>query len=984
MKADSDRPLIFIDSIALIVVLKKVLSDVNTRAAMKSEVNICRYNACKKIAQLNKVIQYLRFHLDEREYQLRFLRAREAAQTEQLCDDLKSSIAGILTGFADAQLETQRQTRFICDQKLDTLQTALDHKRRMAERDVRSVEATLEAEVENARVQIKELNTSLSQQIAFWNDQTKSDLSNIQKTITQKNADFQAELKDHEFEAKKKMKEIDEQSSKKLKEIEARAKEELQNCWKASGERPLEELQREKYLLAKKNQVFFLKKRITESAAFVRQQQRVFQEHLDNFRREFGSALTEYRKESAACAHALDLKKSETEAELMRIDGKLKTLRRQGSAKKEVLQNEVIGLRNERQIVFDTLTNEFCKRRRSIEYESTCSNNVLAELRENCARELRSLTAAHAESKAARLNALEQITSSRNEVSRLIDMAESIDSVRNRQQREIEDIHRLFEADMTIENEHFRKNTDRLEDEIRRAAEASAEKIKALQERRRLQAILDSQTRAFESAMHQLDLQIDEDLKAARQTCNDQLFSLTSEQNEAAEALARSSDNRISDLRSLFQAEFETGKAEHEQTHRDELEALVRAFSDGEVDLLNAKLSQTGAALAAELASVVIPDRPPRDDSIHVLSTHLRDLPVTVTEERVALIKQFENESEEEDSRHRQSLFAHLYRPTAEQIPSVDRSKVEIISQELSELSRELLSLQVHAPVTHFESDPDDEEQQRLRKLLEELRAAKRRKVRDEREVTAGIVRDLTLQIEQETAAVKSEEQKETEEFETVERADKEEYERNRSRRRALAKCTEESEQVLHIQHGEMKNQQAREFAEAVDAHGPLFADAQRRFQTAQGQWESEEAEDQVRLEKEYRELQLELAGELAEFTKLPFEADSQLDVQIAEKTKIRNRTRDQFLHKPMRREEHAIIQRLERTLAIKTQQLATIGKELLGYRHQLIIQEDEYNCRFGVDPSVAVLGPKGPEKARPATSTAHRLPRLSASGSAQ
>jgi hypothetical protein len=33
-----------------------------------------------------------------------------------------------------------------------------------------------------------------------------------------------------------------------------------------------------------------------------------------------------------------------------------------------------------------------------------------------------------------------------------------------------------------------------------------------------------------------------------------------------------------------------------------------------------------------------------------------------------------------------------------------------------------------------------------------------------------------------------------------------------------------------------------------------------------------------------------------------------------------------------------------------------TVGKELTQYRHRLIHQEDEYNCRSGADPIVGVL----------------------------
>jgi hypothetical protein len=77
-----------------------------------------------------------------------------------------------------------------------------------------------------------------------------------------------------------------------------------------------------------------------------------------------------------------------------------------------------------------------------------------------------------------------------------------------------------------------------------------------------------------------------------------------------------------------------------------------------------------------------------------------------------------------------------------------------------------------------------------------------------------------------------------------------------------------------------------------------------------------------------------------------------------------------------MRLEEQTVLQKLERNLAFKTKQMADIGKDLLEYRHQLISKEGEYNIRFGVDPTVAILASKIPKR-RPTTVIANRLPRL-------
>ena len=95
----------------------------------------------------------------------------------------------------------------------------------------------------------------------------------------------------------------------------------------------------------------------------------------------------------------------------------------------------------------------------------------------------------------------------------------------------------------------------------------------------------------------------------------------------------------------------------------------------------------------------------------------------------------------------------------------------------------------------------------------------------------------------------------------------------------------------------------------------------------------------------------------------------------INEVTKRRDDAKAAVLNKPMRKEESSIIKRLEGQLSIVTSQLTSWGKELFQYRQQLIHQEGEYNIRFGVDRSVAVMKPA---KKRPTTTLASkRLPKL-------
>jgi hypothetical protein len=123
------------------------------------------------------------------------------------------------------------------------------------------------------------------------------------------------------------------------------------------------------------------------------------------------------------------------------------------------------------------------------------------------------------------------------------------------------------------------------------------------------------------------------------------------------------------------------------------------------------------------------------------------------------------------------------------------------------------------------------------------------------------------------------------------------------------------------------------------------------------------------------------LASELRSFDHNARNPDSTLVIELAEKTKDRDEAMNLIVKPPARTEEQDILRRLERHLGVTTQQLTSAGKDLMMYRQQLAQQEGEYNCRFGVEPKVAIMraAVAAGLRKRPASAfVPRRLPRLS------
>jgi hypothetical protein len=77
---------------------RKIWSDhikLNSRYPMDLDVDIVRYNRSKKIAQLNKVVVFLSFHLEERKFQGQLLVSRYQSEEKQLLAEVDRRVASI-------------------------------------------------------------------------------------------------------------------------------------------------------------------------------------------------------------------------------------------------------------------------------------------------------------------------------------------------------------------------------------------------------------------------------------------------------------------------------------------------------------------------------------------------------------------------------------------------------------------------------------------------------------------------------------------------------------------------------------------------------------------------------------------------------------------------------------------------------------------------------------------------------------------------
>jgi hypothetical protein len=377
-------------------------------------------------------------------------------------------------------------------------------------------------------------------------------------------------------------------------------------------------------------------------------------------------------------------------------------------------------------------------------------------------------------------------------------------------------------------------------------------------------------------------------------------------------------------------------------------------------------------AILAALEAVAVPQfvRAFNDPEVDALRRQLDGLPDATVVARAELLQSMEAAVEDEDARHRDRLFAHL----SEQrriAPVPARPSLGSLTAEISELSRQLCDLQL-PPLALVSSDADDAPQLRLRRQLDALRLECRIRIRDAAAAAERARHEVEAEIDAESANAGSQLQAELQAIAAQAAVADRLFEQQRGRRTAAAAAFETDCETLAAAQASALVERHRRHAAAVPAWERSIAAVRRSEAEDRALRERVLADNRARFEAEHAAEELAMLAELHNARSTEGEADARL----AEATALRNQARERAAQRPMGKEEASLLQKLERSLVMRTQQLASVGRDLIEYRHRLIWQEGEYNVRFGVDPKVAILASKAVNK-RPTTELARRLPRL-------
>lgn len=958
---------------------------------MKSDLEIARYNTSKKLSQLNKVIQYLSYHLQDRIYQVVYFKKKYEEQEMEIINGIDDKIRPIFENLNESRIEIEEQTNKFYQNKLSTMRAALDARLKAATNEVQTKMSEVEKEIGNSFTTLEIINSSLEEQLSILKDKSKFDVTSLKIKITQMTKDHQFEMKKRDGESRRKIKSVEDEFQKKVKELELQHKDEIDQL---KGNTNLNSLSIPSNLkqpfINSKERIKNLQKFIQNQIAEMNKQKEIFQKNMSSYREKFKKIISNYPKTDKIKLEDIEKLKKGLEQKYLQMQNRIESLRSELNFKKQNYENEMATLEKELNQIRGSINNQKEEKEKTIELTKKKSNNELFTFIQSLNDERNKLKLKNQRILNKQEEIIKRIQSDidnfdEDHSNEFVLLKEEKESHLTEFEQENKKIKTDFQNRMYNEVKKFNELKSNFEVKIKHTSSQSAEFAKRDDEYKKLKIVLESLNRSIESNMKNLAKNTNEDLTKFKNEKNQELETSKLKLNCNFEVAEHKRKADITAYQKELDVEYSLKQTEIEKDSKEKIDQIQTEFlNQKEIELneLNIEYEKKFNSIENELNSVIIPDEiiELTDQSINDLKIKLENLPGEVTEERNSIVSKFEQSIDEEEERHRQLLLSYLAYCNESQERDYEscfteqKKRISLFEGQIKELDKEFKRI-VNMSLKLAKFDSEDLEQIRLEEELSRVRQEMKAKIRNEENIKNDLIKEATQKILQQ----QEENEKNYKEENDKQRKESKEshnlFDEQRNRRR---KISENSVKNLKEEENNFRNLLENRKIE----NNEKLVELKRAIINVRQKAEDENESFEERLLKERRRLEKEnklITDKFPDQIKLLKDGiekmHPELDRKILEMTERRDKAKLASLNKPMRKEEISIIKRLEGQLSVTTSHLTAVGRDLLQYRQQLISQEGEYNVRFGADRSVAIMKPS---KRRPTTTMAtKRLPKL-------
>ena len=185
---------------------------------MSDEAQNTKNTLLTKLSQLNKVIEYLSFHLEEHIFQAETLRRRYETAEDEILQNTEKRMSA-LPGSFELQASLVESVQKSFDQQVTEMKSELSRAKQSVILQVTHAHKRLKHAIHTSKKEISNLEASIADQVAFLSNDANFKPDTISEKEAQANAEFQEAIRIHDEESARKEKLLEEQTKNREAEL---------------------------------------------------------------------------------------------------------------------------------------------------------------------------------------------------------------------------------------------------------------------------------------------------------------------------------------------------------------------------------------------------------------------------------------------------------------------------------------------------------------------------------------------------------------------------------------------------------------------------------------------------------------------------------------------------------------------------------------------------------------------------------------------
>ena len=943
---------------------------------MITDDQVTTYNLFKKLAQLDKVVQYLNVHLVERSYQKETIRSRY----NQAEDEIFSNHEKKMNEF---QRELDMDIDYDSAEKLyhgkyDIVLTGFLEASKSKREDLNQFTQNFE-----------DIVNTLKEQLMNYTKEMEYEINFLTKEITEANTRAVSQVKKLEFDNRKELSNLDKESVTKYRKKESELDEQIKKI-KQEYAKQMQEVRDEFKKLPKPGSVLDVKKmrnwklKLSNMREALQKAKSDADFHMQNFE-EMMKNIKPQKEEKEQKEEKPKKHKKSPQEELKNLENILETETKNMDTEKKNMLKKIEENKKSFEANMTLLSNELTallhsnKTNLSEKMKDLTVSNKTQELSLEDFKKQRKQDELTTKAKNDKLD--QEVQKKLSEFTHDINIQkQAIKEDLDRAREDAKDEKSIMERMIKSEDERYnttRKTLIIKHKDVVRKKEKEIEETntlvfnfrKAQQELKMLVSQLDSLQKIMQTTLSTYDSQEQEETTQIKLTFEKITNNDNAKHNEEYNAKTRFAQKSFSKLDESNEETYRKREVRFNNENEEYYENLKNEFSEEtkrikqemeenyqkELEMLQKELD--------EYENYTPPSTESLENEVNAIDNEKEMKQKEKDGEKDDLVSKFNTEYENEVFRHENYLLSLLRQTNRNE--NIDdtlncmRNNAMIVLKELegdyttkNETLKKLRSL----PSPIIQSAEDCLEVQQLREKIAELQALKKRKIQEAEEESKRMIQELEDEINNEKNSIQNKKDqidKDNEEIETkLHELFASETERRTQSRTNSEKNESKLVEIMKIREKSLRERLQKEAEDAEKAleegKKQLTQDEEDRKGKADEQWE--------KLMKQLDEETKKCDTEIKEMKKNRVYSHPELDEKLKNATKLRDEWKDKYNNKPMRDKEKFILENLIQLLHQKTSYLIIIGRDLLSYRARLLQQEDEVNGRFGNDPVIGIM----------------------------